>query len=149
MDKYRILVIDDTVDILRTIQLLLEERYEIVLAKDGVMGYQKAVTYLPDLLIMDIMMPKMSGYQLFDMIKKHPAIKEVPIIFISAKGTPLDQQYGLKKGAAAYLPKPFEPKLLFKMIEDLLNANPPTPKVRPDYMQVMLQEELRVFVRQH
>ena len=125
MDKYRILVIDDTVDILRTIQLLLEEKYEVILAKDGLQGYQKAVIYLPDLLIMDIMMPKMSGYQLFDMIKKHPAIKDIPIVFISAKGTPIDQQYGLKKGAAAYLPKPFEPKKLFKTIDDLLIVNPP------------------------
>lgn len=140
MNKPRILVVDDTIDILRTLHLLLAERFEVILANDGLSGLAKATRYLPDLIILDIMMPKMSGYQFFDQCRKYPVLKDVSIIFISAKGTPIDKDYGLKKGASAYITKPFEPRDLLKKIDDLMNENPPGPRERISYDKVIEEE---------
>jgi CheY-like chemotaxis protein len=140
MKKPRILVVDDTIDILRTLHLLLGDRYEVVLANDGLSGLSKAARYLPDLIILDIMMPKMTGYQFFDQCRKNPGLKDIPIIFVSAKGTPIDQDYGMKKGASAYITKPFDPRDLLKKIEDLLIENPPVSKERIPYDKVIEEE---------
>src|SRR5208283_1300875 len=133
MDKARILIIDDTYDIVRTLELLLQDRYEVITAPDGLVGLTKASRYLPDLIILDIMMPKMTGYQLCDQLKKNPALYSIPIVFLSAKGTRIDQEYGIKKGAAAYVAKPFDPPELLNVIADLLQQNPPGKKNRPNY----------------
>ena len=87
MEKARILIVDDEPDLLRTLELLLQEQYEVLTAKDGLVGYTQALKYLPDLIILDIMMPKMTGYQFCDLLHKNPSIKDIPIIILSAKGT--------------------------------------------------------------
>jgi len=141
MGKARILIVDDTIDILRTLHLLLQERFEVILSPDGFSGYQKASRYLPDFIILDIMMPKMTGYQCYDQVRRLPVLKDIPVIFLSAKGTPIEQEYGLKKGAFAYIPKPFDPKGLIKTIDQMLLQHPPTPKDRPTYDQILMEEE--------
>lgn len=140
MEKARILIVDDTPDILRTLELLLQSKYEIILAQDGLIGFAKAIKYLPDLVVLDIMMPKMTGYQFFDQFKKQPSLNDIPIVFLSAKGTPLEQDYGIKKGASAYLAKPFDPKELLVTIENLLKCNPRINKNKMPYEQVLIEE---------
>lgn len=131
MDKARVLIVDDTYDIVRTLELLLQDRYEVISAPDGLVGFTKALRYLPDLIVLDIMMPKMTGYQFCDQLKKNPTLYNIPIVFLSAKGTRIDQEYGIKKGAAAYVPKPFEPQILLNVIADLLQQNPQGKRIGP------------------
>jgi len=140
MEKARILIVDDTPDIVRTLELLFQQKYEIITATDGFIGFTKALKYLPDLIILDIMMPKMTGYQFCDQLKKNPDVQNTPIVFLSAKGTKMDQDYGIKKGAAAYLSKPFEPKELIDVVTELLIQNPPIKKNRPSYEQILVDE---------
>ncbi len=140
MDKARVLIVDDTYDIVRTLELLLQDRYEVISAPDGLVGFTKALRYLPDLIVLDIMMPKMTGYQFCDQLKKNPTLYNIPIVFLSAKGTRIDQEYGIKKGAAAYVPKPFEPQILLNVIADLLQQNPQGKKNRPNYEQILIDE---------
>jgi CheY-like chemotaxis protein len=81
MEKARILIVDDTYDIVRTLELLLQDRYEVIAAPDGLVGFTRALRYLPDLIVLDIMMPKMTGYQFCDQLKKNPTLYNIPIVF--------------------------------------------------------------------
>lgn len=141
MDLYRILIVDDSSEILRMLSVLLQDRYEIILAQDGIIGYQKAISYLPDLVILDITMPRMSGYQFIEQMNQVSELKNTPVIFYSAKTSAVDQAYGLKKGASAYIPKPSDPDLILEQIEKLLMNVPLQNNERPDYNQVMTHEK--------
>ena len=81
-----------------------------------------------------------SVYEVAQKLKDDPGARNIPIIFLSAKGTAIDQEYGLKKGAGAYIPKPFEPKHLMDTVEELLIANPPQKRTRPSYEQILIDE---------
>lgn len=104
----RILVADDDAWILRMVSSILEKRgYEVETAADGQEAFDKAVAQVPDLLITDVMMPKMDGWSLVRALRARPEFNFVPVIFLTALTSDEDRIRGFRLGADDYLPKPF------------------------------------------
>lgn len=113
--KYRILVAEDDKDIAEFIKLyLVNEGYEVILAQDGILAYDEALKQKIDLAVVDIMLPKMNGY---DLVKKIRENSNIPIVILSAKNQDSDKILGLDLGADDYLTKPFNPLELIARIK--------------------------------
>lgn len=109
MDKSTILVIDDAPANLKTLASMLKEEYRIIIAKSGEEGLGLLREGLePNLILLDVVMPGMDGYEVCGELKADPATQEIPVLFITAKDTIEDKQKGLSLGAAAYITKPFD-----------------------------------------
>lgn len=118
----RILICDDDPAILRVLQVNLEvEGYETLLAHNGEEALEIADRDKPDLIILDIMMPRLDGYQTCERLKAADTTKDIPVVFLSAKAQESDIQKGKEYGVAAYLTKPFDPDTLVETIEQLLH----------------------------
>lgn len=87
--------------------VLKKRGYEVDTAQDGEEAYQRALTSTPDLLITDVMMPKMDGWTLVKLLRGHPTLRSVPVIFLTALSSDEDRIHGFRLGADDYLPKPF------------------------------------------
>jgi len=108
MAAARILVVDDDAWILRMVTTVLEKRgYDVETAVDGDAAYRKAIANPPDLLISDVMMPKMDGWSLIKALRSRPEFAFIPVIFLTALGSDDDRIKGFRLGADDYLPKPF------------------------------------------
>ncbi len=124
----RILIAEDEPDIRNLITFTLRfAGYEVVDTSDGVEVTQVAKELaekgeLPDLILMDVRMPRMTGYVACQQIKAHPTLKDVPVVFLSAKGQDAEVQSGLDAGATAYIIKPFGPEQLTAKVKELLGA---------------------------
>lgn len=112
MEKHRILIIEDNSDTRRFLEVMLGKEFEIISAENGVIGIDYARNKSPDLIILDIMLPVLSGYDACSLLKKDDRTKHIPIIFLSAKNTVTDITQGLVTGADDYLAKPFDYKEL-------------------------------------
>jgi CheY-like chemotaxis protein len=118
----RILVCDDDPVILRLLQVNLElENYEVLLAHHGARAVEIATKEHPDLVVLDIMMPRMDGYEACKKLKADETTKDIPVIFLSAKAQPSDIERGKEYGVAAYLTKPFDPAELLEVVGQLVN----------------------------
>lgn len=123
MPGSRILICDDDPTILRLLQVNLElEGYDVLLANHGEEAYEVATREIPDLIILDIMMPRMDGYQTCEKLKATEATEAIPVIFLSAKAQQSDIDVGKSFGVSDYLTKPFDPETLVQVVERLLPA---------------------------
>lgn len=121
MDRKRILVVDDEIYIVHILEFTLTmEGYEVITAADGEEALRKIEATRPDLVVVDIMMPKMDGYEVCRRIRQDEETKKLPVILLSAKGRPIDRETGLEVGADDYMVKPFSPRRLLEKIKDLL-----------------------------
>lgn len=121
MSKGKILVVDDEVYIVHILDFSLGmEGYEVVTALDGEQALAKVRTEGPDLVVLDIMMPKLDGYETCKILKSDPQTKHIPVILLSAKGRNVDQQMGFQVGADDYITKPFSPRKLVERINLIL-----------------------------
>jgi two-component system alkaline phosphatase synthesis response regulator PhoP len=121
MSKGKILVVDDEIYIVHILDFSLGmEGYEVVTALDGEQALEKMKTERPDLIVLDIMMPKLDGYEVCKTIKSSPDTAHVPVILLSAKGRNVDQKMGFDVGADDYITKPFSPRKLVERINQLL-----------------------------
>jgi CheY-like chemotaxis protein len=119
-----ILIAEDERDIRDLIQFTLTfAGHKITAAANGAEALELAPKVKPDLIMMDVRMPKMTGYEACREMKKIDDIKHVPVIFLSAKGQDEEKQTGLEAGAVAYILKPFAPDELTRQIADILKAN--------------------------
>ncbi len=117
----RVLICDDDPVILRLIQVNLElEGYEVLLAHDGQDAIEVAMAEQPQLIILDIMMPRLDGYQTCERLKADDATKDVPVVFLSAKAQLSDIEKGKEYGVSEYLTKPFDPSDLVEVVQRLL-----------------------------
>ncbi|MGE0616148.1 MAG: response regulator transcription factor [Bacteriovoracia bacterium] len=112
MEKHRILIIEDNADTRRFLEVMLGKEFEVVSAENGVIGIDYARNKSPDIILLDIMLPILSGYDTCSLLKKDEKTKHIPIIFLSAKNTVTDITHGLSNGADDYIPKPFDYKEL-------------------------------------
>jgi two-component system alkaline phosphatase synthesis response regulator PhoP len=123
MYQAKILVVDDEVYILHILDFILgAESYDVVTATNGEQALQKVREEKPDLVILDIMMPKLDGYETCRMIKNDPATKGIPVILLTAKGREVDQKLGREVGANDYMTKPFSPSKLIERVQAILGV---------------------------
>jgi DNA-binding response OmpR family regulator len=116
MDRPRILVIEDHPDTRRFLESMLKKDFEVITAENAVIGIDYARNQHPDLILLDVMLPILSGFDACSLLKGDEKTKRIPIIFLSAKGTVNDITQGLGQGADDYLPKPFDFKELLARI---------------------------------
>ena len=103
-----ILIVDDTPKNVQLLgSILSKEHYEIVIAENGKEALEIINDFIPDLILLDIMMPEMDGYEVCQILKGNPETEEIPIIFLTAKSSPEDVVKGFKLGAVDYVTKPF------------------------------------------
>lgn len=108
INKATILVIDDEKSIRNVLESSLgEEGYNVLSAFDGIDGYEKAVTYNPDLILLDIMMPDIDGFEVMNRLKRDERTSNIPVIFLTAKVDSEERVMGLEAGAVDYITKPF------------------------------------------
>ncbi len=118
----KILIIEDDNIIIKIIEHFLEnEDYSVSVAQDGEVGLKKIIEDKPDLILLDIMVPSMSGLQLLEKLKEDTQLSQIPIIIISSLSQDEDILKGLEKGAMDYVPKPFSPQILIAKIKKYLN----------------------------
>jgi two-component system alkaline phosphatase synthesis response regulator PhoP len=96
------------------------EGYEVVTALDGEQALEKVAQQKPDLIVLDIMMPKLDGYETCKALKSRAETKDIPVILLSAKGRNVDQKTGFEVGADDYITKPFSPRKLVDRINAIL-----------------------------
>ncbi|MFP3854186.1 MAG: response regulator transcription factor [Anaerolineales bacterium] len=119
----KILVAEDERDIRELINFTLRLRgYEVVLARDGEEALELALKEHPDLVLLDIRMPRMSGYEVCQLIKDNEATKHIPVVFLTAKGQESEVQQGMKAGATDYILKPFSPDTLVERLQKHLEG---------------------------
>jgi CheY-like chemotaxis protein len=116
----KVLAVDDDPVILRLLQVNLEmEGYEVELASDGEEALERARAFRPDVVLLDIMMPKKDGWQVCAEIREDPELRTTPIVFLSARAQDADLERGTDLGANAYITKPFDPIDLLDLVAEL------------------------------
>lgn len=117
-----VLIVEDNADLRYFISNLLEPHYQILTAEDGAQGERMAFEHVPDIVVTDVMMPKIDGYQLCHSLKKNPKTSHIPIIMLTAKAGQDNRIEGLTQGADSYLTKPFDDRELLLRMKNLLKA---------------------------
>ena len=120
MDR-KILIVDDETEIVSLLEeALMEKGYRVLKALDGLTALETARKENPDLVILDLMLPKMDGYKVCALLKQDTRYHQIPIILFSARAQEEDKKLGEEMGANAYLSKPFDSEALFNKIHQLI-----------------------------
>ncbi|HLE20912.1 MAG TPA: response regulator transcription factor [Vicinamibacteria bacterium] len=129
----RILIIEDDPDIVELVRYnLSKEGYQVAAVGDGVAGLEKVRKSQPDLLVLDLMLPKLSGLEVCKEIRRDEVLKRLPILMLTARSEEMDRVIGLEVGADDYVTKPFSPRELVARIRALLRRTEPIgPEDRP------------------
>ena len=118
---HRILIADDEPNIVASLEYLMRKcDYEVCVAHDGDEALQLAETFRPDLVLLDVMMPRRSGFEVCRLLRANPALRFVRIVMLSARGRDVEVGKGLALGADAYVTKPFSTKELVAKVRELL-----------------------------
>ncbi len=117
----RILIVDDEPNIVTSLEFLMRKSdYEVLVARNGVEALRLAESFRPDLVLLDVMMPQRSGFEVCQKIRENPALRDVKIIMLTAKGRDVEKEKGLDLGANTYVTKPFSTKELMNTVRGLL-----------------------------
>ena len=120
--KRKILIVDDEPDALELLEYNLRQAgHGVVLAEDGQQALDQARNELPDLILLDLMLPEVDGLKVCRTLKANPATQDIPIIMVTAKAAEIDRVLGLELGADDYVTKPFSPRELVLRVGNLLN----------------------------
>ncbi len=119
-ERPHLLLVEDQADVVAFLQRCLEERYRISVARNGAEGIEMALESLPDAIVSDVMMPEKDGFELCQALKQDECSSHIPIILLTARAAVEDRLQGLRHGADAYLPKPFEREELLIRLEQLI-----------------------------
>lgn len=123
----RVLLVDDEPGLREAVQAYLEDSgFAVNVASNAQEGWQTLQQTLPDLVISDVMMPQVDGYQFLKQMRDDPRFKSLPVVFLTARGMTSDRIQGYQAGCDAYLPKPFDPDELVAIVENLLERRTPT-----------------------
>lgn len=123
----RILIVDDSPSQLLGIQRIVEKLgHEILTATDGAAGVEVAKAQLPDLVLMDVVMPNLNGFQATRTLARDATTKHIPVILVTTKDQDTDRMWGMRQGAKAYITKPFSEDELSEVLERVFsNQEPP------------------------
>lgn len=159
-DKDTILVVDDERGNRAILTDLLGDNYKLILAKNGTQALVRAREHLPDLILLDVLMPEMNGHQLIKVLKQDDVTRHIPVIFISALDSVGDEERGLELGAVDYITKPFHPAIVKarvrnhlqafhqrQMLERLANIDPLTGIPNRRHFEETLKNEARRCAR--
>ena len=117
----RILIVDDEPNIVTSLEYLMKrEGFEVQVAVDGEAGLKAAAASAPDLVLLDIMLPKMNGFEVCERLRAHPASRGMKIVMLTAKGRQADTARGMAAGADLYVTKPFSTRELVAQVKQLL-----------------------------
>lgn len=117
----KILIVDDEADIIEILQFVLEAQgYECITAMDGEEGLRLAKELLPDLIILDVMMPKINGYKISRLLKYDAKYKNIPILMITARSQEEDKNIGEETGVDEYITKPFQVDYVLQKVKSYL-----------------------------
>ena len=117
----KILIVEDDPSFSRAINHIIEkEGYDVITASNGMAGLRMAKEESPDLMILDVMLPGLDGFEICSQLRQNPETENLPIIMLSAKGQEIDKTTGLKVGANEYLTKPVDRALLLEKVSSLL-----------------------------
>jgi len=120
---HRILIVDDEPNIVLALELLMKkEGYEVHTVDDGERAVQAAKELRPDLILLDIMMPKMDGYEVCQKIRSDTLLKDVSIIMLTAKGREVEREKGMALGADHYITKPFSTRQVVMKVKEIMAA---------------------------
>lgn len=121
----RVLLVEDDPDILKVASLALDldGRFEVLQAISGPQGLTKARDQHPDLIVLDVAMPEMDGYETLRRLKADPTTAAIPVVFLTIHGTPEEQKKGLALGAIGTIPKPYDPLQLPALLVELANPS--------------------------
>jgi len=152
--KYNVLIVDDTPENIQVISgILYQKGVNITIAQSGREALKTASRQRPDLVLLDIIMPEMNGFEVCKRLKKNPATKDIPIIFLTAKTQPEDIVKGFELGAVDYVTRPFNPAELLSRVfthlelkksRDLLSAQ---SQQRKELLENALEALTQSFLR--
>lgn len=111
-NKQKVLIIDDEKTNLKILSGILKDEVEVILAKDGETGFCKAKELLPDLILLDVIMPKLTGFEVIEKLKKEASTSNIPVIFVTGQLGVQQEEKGLELGACDYIQKPFHVEIL-------------------------------------
>ena len=128
----RILIVDDSPSQLMGIRRIVEKLgHEALTAEDGAAGVEAAKREIPDLILMDVVMPNLNGFQATRSITREATTKHIPIVLVTTKDQDTDRVWGMRQGAKAYITKPFSESELADMIQQMLGGEAPAAPVAP------------------
>ena len=123
----RILIVDDSPSQLMGIRRIVEKLgHDALTAEDGAAGVEAAKREIPDLILMDVVMPNLNGFQATRSITREPTTKHIPVILVTTKDQDTDRVWGMRQGAKAYITKPFSEPELSELITQYLGSGGPT-----------------------
>lgn len=135
-ESFKILVVDDLLENLRLLSsLLMEEGYDVRRAPDGAMALSNVPRFEPDLILLDIMMPEMDGYEVCTRLKSDEKTEDIPIIFLSALDLTFDKVKAFEVGAADFINKPFHPAEVMARVKNQL-------RIRQQGLQLQVQQAI-------
>lgn len=121
MSGMKVLVVDDEPFILRSLSFVLRKGdMDVIEARDGQEALEMIRKHRPKLVFLDVMMPKMNGYDVVREVRSEPELEDIHIVLLTAKGQESDKTVGLEAGANAYLTKPFSPSRILELAKDIL-----------------------------
>ena len=122
-EQKRILLVDDHQTVFRLLAAFVRIKgYELLYAESGQQGIVMARQELPDLILLDVMMPDIDGFRVCQYLKENPETKDIPVMFLTARGAEGDLETGRKAGADGFMTKPFQTTEVLKQIEKLLDG---------------------------
>lgn len=117
----KVLLVDDEPNILVALEFLMtQEGHHVLLARDGEDAVEKALAFLPDVVLLDVMMPGHDGLEVARQLRNLPELEHTRIIFLTARGTAQDKQQGYKSGGEVYLTKPFDNEALVTLVNEVI-----------------------------
>jgi len=123
-EEKKILIVDDEPNIVMTLEFAFKKKnFEVFIARDGTEAIEITKREKPSVILLDIMMPQMDGYETLQKIREDPSLKKTKIVFLTAKNKTADVKKGMNLGADKYLTKPFSVKKIIAEIEEILTLN--------------------------
>ncbi len=137
--KIRVLAVDDDMDILKFTKTILAEEYEVIIAADSENAPDKIIAYQPDVLLLDVQMPKLNGFHLSHLIRLNRRLRGAKIIFVSSRTDRASKETAFNLGASEFVEKPFTPEQLKRKIQDVVS--------RPDFHRSKKRIDYREIIR--
>lgn len=121
MGKKKVLIIEDEKSIIDAEAMILEDEFEVIKSMDGDEGYKLAKKHLPDLIVLDLMLPNRGGYDLCYHFRQDPELKGIKVLMVTALNQDIDKDKGTLVGADHYMTKPFDPDKFLEKVKGLIN----------------------------